>query len=215
MDLAHLIDHTLLKPYCTLAEVKEICNQAIEYQFAAVCIPPYYVKDASHLLNGANIKVATVVGFPMGYATTAAKVEEIKRAIDEGADELDAVVNLCAAKNGTWNYIKNELESLTTACHMMGKVLKAIIETGALDKSELLKLAELCVSAEVDYVKTSTGFNAPGASLEAVTLLRSVLPKEIKIKASGGIKDRHFAEQLVQAGANRIGTSSGIQIIKG
>ena len=132
MDLAHLIDHTLLKPYCTLSEVKEICNQAIEYQFAAVCIPPYYVKDASHLLNGANIKVATVVGFPMGYATTAAKVEEIKRCIDEGADELDAVVNLCAAKNGTWNYIKNELESLTTACHMRGKVLKAIIETGAM-----------------------------------------------------------------------------------
>ena len=215
MDLAHLIDHTLLKPYCTLAEVKEVCEQAIEHRFAAVCIPPYYVKDAYNILQHEDIKVATVIGFPMGYAAIAAKVEEIKRAIDEGVDELDVVVNLCAVKNGNWNYVKNELESLTTACHMRGKTIKAIIETGALDHKELLKLAEICAAAEVDFVKTSTGFNAPGASVEAVSMLRNALPKEVKIKASGGIKDRQFAEQLVQAGANRLGSSASIQVISG
>ena len=215
MDLARLIDHTLLKPYCTLTDVEEVCKQAIENQFAAVCLPPYYVKDASQLLNNAPIKVATVIGFPMGYSTIAAKVEEIKRAVDEGADELDIVINLCAVKNANWNYVKSEIESLTTACHMKGKAIKAIIETGALSSDELLKFAEICTRAGVDFVKTSTGFNAPGASVEIVSRLRAALPKKVKIKASGGIKDRHFAEQLVNAGADRLGSSSGVQIVRG
>ncbi len=215
MDLAHLIDHTLLKPYCTLNEVEDVCKQAIEHQFAAVCIPPYYVKDASGFLEQTKVKVATVVGFPTGYSAIAAKIEEIKRAIDEGVDELDVVINLCAVKNAHWNYVKNELESLTTACHMRGKTIKAIIETGALTSEELLKVAGICAAAEVDFVKTSTGFNAPGASVEVVSALRAALPKGMKIKASGGIKDKQFAEQLVGAGANRLGSSSSVQIIGG
>lgn len=213
MDLAHLIDHTLLKPFCTTKDIEGLCKQAIEHQFAAVCIPPYYVKASKGFLENEKVKVATVIGFPTGYSAIAAKVEEIKRAIDEGVDELDVVINLCAVKNAHWNYVKNELESLTTACHMRGKIIKAIIETGILTHDELLKTAELCAAAEVDYVKTSTGFNGPGTTVEVISILRATLPNDIKIKASGGIKDRHFAEQLVGAGANRLGSSSGVQII--
>ena len=213
MDLAHLIDHTILKPYCTLNEVEEVCKQAIEHQFAAVCIPPYYVKDAAAFLNEAEAKVATVIGFPSGYSAIAAKIEEIKRAIDEGADELDVVINLCAVKNAHWNYVKSELESLTTACHMRGKTIKAIIESGALTGEEMLKVVGICADSDVDFVKTSTGFNAPGASVEIVAQLRNALPDKVKIKASGGIRDRQFAEQLVEAGANRLGSSSSVQII--
>ncbi|HHM20379.1 MAG TPA: deoxyribose-phosphate aldolase [Bacteroidetes bacterium] len=215
MDLARLIDHTLLKPYCTLADVEEVCREAAEYRFAAVCLPPYYVKDACKLLEGHPVKVATVIGFPMGYSAVAAKVEEIKRAVDEGADELDAVINLCAVKNGKWNYVKSEIESLSTACHMKGRLIKTIIESGVLNEDELVKIAEICAGAGVDYVKTSTGINAPGASVEVVAKLRELLPQEIKIKASGGIRDRAFAEQLVGAGASRLGSSSGIQIVSG
>ena len=213
MNLAHLIDHTLLKPYCTLTDIEEVCKQAMEHRFAAVCIPPYYVKYATELLSGSEVKIATVIGFPTGYSATASKVEEIKRAIDEGVDELDVVINLCAVKNAHWNYVKNEVSSLTTACHMRGKTIKTIIETGILTNDELLKVAEICADAEVDFVKTSTGFNVLGASVEAVSILRTALPKRVKIKASGGIKDRSFAEELIEAGTSRLGSSSSIQII--
>ncbi len=215
MDLAHLIDHTLLSPICTLTDVERICNEAIEYGFAAVCIPPFYVKDARGFLKNSKVKVATVIGFPTGYSSTAAKVEEIKRAIDEEIDELDAVINLCAVKNGNWNFVRNELESLTTACHMRGKKIKIIIETGVLSQAEILKIAEICVPVGVDFVKSSTGFNGPGVSAEVISLLRNSLPASIKIKASGGIRDRQFAEILVQAGADRLGCSASIQIVNG
>ena len=215
MDLARLIDHTLLKPYCTLEEVKTICQQAIEHRFAAVCIPPFYVKDAAHVLEGKGVKTASVVGFPMGYSAVAAKVEEIKRAIDEGVDELDVVVNLCAVKSGNWNFVRNELESLTTACHMRGKTVKAIIETGVLTDGELLKMCDACAEFGVDFVKTSTGFNGQGVTPEVVSLLRQKLPEKIKIEASGGIRDRQFAEQLIGAAADRIGSSTGVAIVSG
>jgi deoxyribose-phosphate aldolase len=151
----------------------------------------------------------------LGYSATAAKVAEIKKAIDQGADELDVVVNLSAVKNGAWNYIKNEMQSLTTACHMKGKVIKAIVETGVLTDDELKKIADLCAKCEVDFVKTSTGFNGTGATIEAVSTLRELLPSSIKIKASGGIRDRAFAEELIKAGADRLGCSASIQIVSG
>ncbi len=216
MDLAHLIDHTLLSPYCTLTDIEELCKQAALNQFAAVCIPPYYVKAAQGFLENQKVKIASVIGFPTGFSAIAAKVEEIKRAIDEGVDELDTVINFCAVKNGHWNYVKNEIESLTTACHMRGKTIKVIIETGILTHDELLRIAGICAGAEVDFVKTSTGFNTPvGASVEVVAQLRAALPSDVKIKASGGIRDRFFAEQLVGAGANRLGSSAGVQIVAG
>ncbi len=215
MDLAHFIDHTLLKPDCTLSEIKQLCEEALQHQFAAVCIPPYYVKDAYNILEKSEVKVSTVIGFPMGYASTPSKVEEIKRAIDEGADEMDAVINICAVRNQNWNFIRNEMESLATACHMRGKILKVILETGLLSEAEIIKLCEVAADAQADYVKTSTGYLGQGATVEVVQLMRKVLPAVIKIKASGGIRDRQFAEQLVAAGANRLGSSSGIAILAG
>ncbi len=215
MDLAHLIDHTLLKPTCTFSDVEKTCREAIEHNFAAVCLPPYYVKNAKSLLQDSTVKVATVIGYPSGYATTAAKVEEIKRAVDEEVDELDVVVNLCAVKNGNWNYVKNEMESLTTACHMRGKIIKTIIGAGLLTNEELLKIAEICASVGVDFVNTSTGIEGQGASVEVVSLLRKNLPAKMKIKALGGIQDKQFAEMLIQAGADRLGCSASIQIIAG
>jgi len=215
MDLAQLIDHTLLKPTCTSADVEQICNEALKHKFAAVCLPPFYVKDAHHILENSTTKVAVVVGFPNGYSAIAAKVEEIKRAIDEEVDELDVVINFCALKNGNWNYVRSEIDSLTTACHMRGKVIKVIVEAGSLTKEELLKVAAICEAAGVDFVKTSTGVNGPGASVEMVELLRSALPKSIKIKASGGIRDRKFAEELVNAGADRLGCSASLAIVGG
>lgn len=214
MEIAHLIDHTILKPDCHVSDVKRVCEEAMEHNFAAVCVPPFYVKDAGSLLVDSGVKIATVAGFPFGYQPSASKVETIKRAIEEGASELDVVINLCALKNGNWNYISNELESLTMACHMRGKLVKVILETGLLSQEEVLKVCEICAKLEVDFVKTSTGFNGQGATIEAVQLLRSALPTSIKVKASGGIRERAFAEQLIEAGAARIGTSSGVQIVK-
>jgi deoxyribose-phosphate aldolase len=213
MDLASIIDHTILRQDCVFNDIKNICEEALKFGFAAVCIPPFYVKDAVRLLENSDVNVATVVAFPMGYAPVASKVEEIKRAIDEGTDEVDAVINLCAVKNNNWNFVRNEIESMTTASHMRGKIIKLILETGLLEQPEILKLCDICKELEVDFVKTSTGFQGQGASVEVVSLLRANLPKTIKIKASGGIRDRQFAEQLVQAGADRIGTSSGVAIV--
>jgi deoxyribose-phosphate aldolase len=213
MDLAQIINHTILKPGCVQADIERLCQEAVQYTFGAVCLPPFFVRNAVRQLVNHPVILSTVVGFPMGYSTTSAKVEEIKRAIDEGATEFDAVVNLCAVKNGNWNYVRNEAESLTTACHMRGKIIKLIIETSLLDEGEIRKLCEICAEVKVDYVKTSTGFNGPGATMEAVQLLRKYLPIEIKITASGGTWDRQYARQLVEAGANRLGCSSGIAIV--
>ncbi len=209
-----MIDHTILKPGCTIAEVKQVCEEAMTHGFAAVCVPPYYVKDAVHMLGDSPVKVATVAGFPFGYAAIFAKMEEIKRSLEEGADEIDAVINLCAVKNGAWNYVRSEMEAFSTACHMKGKIVKIILETGMMTEPELVKLCEISKEIKVDFVKTSTGFNGEGATVEAVKFLRKHLPKSIKIKASGGIRERAFAEALVQAGAERIGTSSGVLIIQ-
>ena len=215
MDLAQFIDHTILKPDCTLTDIETLCSEAVEHCFVAVCVPPYYVKHAVGHLEDTNVKVATVAGFPLGYSPSSSKVETIKRALEEGADEIDVVINLCALKNGNWNYVRNELESMTNACHMRGKIIKVIIETGLLTRDEIVKVCEICASLKVDFVKTSTGFNGPGASVEAVALMRAMLPAKIKIKAAGGIRDRHFAEQLINAGANRLGCSSGTKLVAG
>lgn len=215
MDIASRIDHTILKADTSKEEVKQKCDEALRYGFAAVCIPPYFVPDAAKWLEEKPVKVATVVGFPMGYSAVSAKVEEIKRAITDGADELDAVVNIAALKNANWKFLRNEIESLTTVCHMKGKTLKLILETGLLTEDEIRKVCELCTEAEVDFVKTSTGFNGSGASVEVVRLLRSLLPEGIQIKASGGIRDLSFATQLIEAGASRIGTSAGVAIATG
>jgi len=213
MNLASRIDHTLLKADTSEREVKKLCAEAKEFGFAAVCIPPYFVRKCKLWLTDSNVKVATVVGFPLGYAHTPAKVEEARRAIDEGADEIDMVINIIALKAGDWNYLKNELTSAATIVQLRGGKLKIILETGLLTESEIIKACELCKEMSVDFVKTSTGFTKPGATIEAVKLLRANLPKSIKIKASGGIRDKEFALQLIEAGADRIGSSAGVSLI--
>ncbi|MBI1225204.1 MAG: deoxyribose-phosphate aldolase [Bacteroidetes bacterium] len=213
MDLARFIDATILKPDTTLADIKKLCEDAKTYDFSAVCVPPFFVKDAVKALEGTRVTICTVVGFPMGYSATPAKVEEIKKAIDEGATELDCVINICAVKSKQWNYVRNEIDSMAMACQMRGKTIKLILETGLLTDAEITKLCEMAAEVKVNFVKTSTGINGKGASVKIIESLRKKLPTSIKIKASGGIRDRKLAEELVAAGADRIGTSSGADIV--
>lgn len=213
-NLAPYFDHTTLKPDTTVAQIGQLCNEAQEHNFASVCVPPFFVKKAVQLLKDSKVKVATVIGFPMGYSTTAAKVEEIKRAIDEGAREVDVVVNICAVKSGEWNYVRHDIERMIAATHLKGKVIKVILETGLMEDKEIEKLAEICNELSPDYVKTSTGFNGTGASVEMVSRLRSLMDKKIKLKASGGIRDRATSEAMIAAGANRLGSSSSVLIVK-
>jgi deoxyribose-phosphate aldolase len=213
-NLAPYFDHTTLKPDTTVAQIGQLCSDAQDCGFASVCVPPFFVKKAVQLLKDSKVKVGTVIGFPMGYSTTAAKVEEIKRAIDEGAREVDVVVNICAVKSGEWNYVRHDIERMIAATHLKGKVIKVILETGLMEDKEIDKLGEICNELGPDYVKTSTGFNGSGASVEIVSRLRSLLDKKIKLKASGGIRDRATAEAMIAAGANRLGSSSSVLIVK-
>ncbi|MEM6377748.1 MAG: deoxyribose-phosphate aldolase [Bacteroidota bacterium] len=216
MTISSYIDHTILKVDCTEADVKRLCQEAVDFQFAAVCIPPYFIQCAAQTLQklGAKVKIATVIGFPMGYSSTPAKIEEIKRAIDDGADEVDAVINICAVKNKSWNYVYNEIDSMTTAAHLKGKRIKIILETGLLNEEEIEKLAEILLKIKPDFAKTSTGFNGTGAELEKVLFLQKLLQKNIAIKASGGIRSLEMTNAFIEAGATRIGTSSGIKIVQ-
>ncbi len=207
------IEQTILKVDTTTSDIKDVCKRAVSYGFFGVCVPPYYVKIAKNELKDSNIKVITVIGFPMGYSTTSAKVEEAKRAIDEGADELDMVMNIAAFKSEDYNYVKNDIQSLATIVRMKNRKLKVIIETGVLTNKEIQKACEICVEEQVDFVKTSTGFNGKGASESLVSLMVKSLPSSIQVKASGGIKEKRSAESLVNAGATRIGTSSGDKLI--
>jgi deoxyribose-phosphate aldolase len=215
MNLSGYIDHTLLRPDCTTEDIEQLCREAQQHHFAAVCVPPFHVKQAANLCENSTVAVATVVGFPMGYASTPSKIEEIKRAIDEGASEIDAVINICAVKSGNWNHVTNDIDSLTTATHLKGKQIKIILETALLTQEEIERVVGICLDKEVEYLKTSTGFNGGGATLEVVELLRRLADGRAKIKASGGIRSRWEAEQFIKAGADRIGTSSGVAIIGG
>ncbi len=214
MEIAPLIDHTILKPDTSPEEIKVLCQEAQQLGFAAVCVPPYYVSDAAALLENSPVLVSTVIGFPHGYSSTAAKVEEIKRALDDGAREIDVMINLCALRKGAWNFLRNDIESMTRAAHLKGKTIKVILETGLLNEAEIQQLCQLCAEIEVDFVKTSTGFNGPGATVETVQMLRRFLPPAVKIKASGGIRTLEQARALVEAGAQRIGCSRSVELVR-
>ena len=215
MKLSNLIDHTVLKNVTTIADIDRICNEALEYRFAAVCVPPYYVQDAKKLLAGSPVKVATVIGFPFGYHHYKTKLEEARLAIDEGADELDMVMNLAAFKSNDLAYVETEAEQVSRLTSEGEKTLKVIIESGVLSEEEIIKCCELYKHYPVQFLKTSTGYADKGASVEAVRLMRQHLPEEIQIKASGGIKTAEFAQQLVEAGATRLGCSASVAIVKG
>ena len=215
MNLASHIDHTLLKPSILTAEVEKLCNEAYEYGFAAVCVPPPFIKRAKTILQPTNIKVATVIGFPFGYSVIEAKLAETVMAIVDGADELDMVINLTALKNGDWSYLEREVGHVLDIVHQHKKVLKVIIESGILTPDEIIKCCGLYAKAGVDFVKTSTGYAEKGASVEDVQLIRSHLPSSIRVKASGGIRTYEFAQSLIAAGADRLGCSASVAIVSG
>ncbi|MEM0993234.1 MAG: deoxyribose-phosphate aldolase [Bacteroidota bacterium] len=212
MQLAPFIDHTLLKADANIQDIDTLCQEAIAHNFYAVCVPPYHVEASTKLLKKSTVKIATVIGFPMGYSAVPAKVEEIKRAIQKGADEIDAVINVAAVKSADWKYVSNEINSIYTAVNMRRKVLKLILETALLSHTEIAQVCAICSEIGVDFVKNATGFNGKGADVETIQFLRTALPDRIKIKASAGIRTAEFAQQLIDAGADRIGTSSGVAI---
>jgi deoxyribose-phosphate aldolase len=213
MQLAPFIDHTTLKNVTTIAEVSRICDEALHYRFAAVCIPPYYVQDAKKLLSGSAVKLATVVGFPFGYHHYKTKTEEARLALEEGADELDLVMNLAAFRSNDLAYIETEVEQISALTQSTEKTLKVIIESGVLTDEEIIKCCHLYQHFPVQFLKTSTGYAEKGASVEAVRLMRQHLPGTIQIKASGGIKTAKFARQLIEAGATRLGCSASVAIV--
>jgi deoxyribose-phosphate aldolase len=213
MNIASYIDHTILKPTTSPADVKKLCSEAVEYGFAAVCVPPPFVRTSKAALAGSGVKVATVAGFPFGYSVALAKLAEVQQAIKDGADELDVVINLAALKSGSWSYLESEIELLAEPVHAGGKLIKVIIESGILTDEEIIRCCDIYAKAGVDFVKTSTGYAEKGATLEAVQLMRANLPSGIKIKASGGIKTYSFATQLISAGADRLGCSASVAIV--
>lgn len=186
----------------------------MEYGFAAVCIPPTFVSAASSELRGrAGVKVATVIGFPFGYSVAEAKLAEVERALADGADELDVVINLIALKDGDWALLDKEMRLLTASIHAGGKIVKVIIESGVLTDEEIIRCCEVYSRVGVDFLKTSTGYAEKGATVEAVRLMRAHLPAGVRIKASGGIRTAALAQQLIDAGADRLGCSSSVQIV--
>lgn len=213
MNIASKIEHTILKADTNNEEVERICHEAKVNGFAGVCVAPYFVKKATTLLENSGCLVVTVVGFPLGFSTTPAKVEETRKAIDEGADEIDMVINIAALKNKDFNSVENDIQSVVTLSHLKSKKVKVIIETALLTLEEKIKACEICAKVGVDFVKTSTGFASSGAEVEDIKLMRKNLPEAIKIKASGGIKTKEQAEALVKAGADRLGTSSSLNLI--
>ena len=210
MELNKYIDHTNLKNTATLKDIEKLCNEAIKYKFASVCIYPYYIPLAKKLLKGTNVEVCTVVGFPTGESTKEVKVYEAIDAVDKGADEIDMVINISALKNKDYDYVKEEIEEIRDAID--GKVLKVIIETCLLTEKEIIKMTEICNETYVNFIKTGTGYNGK-VKLKDVELINKHKNDVLEIKASGGIRDIHTMEDMINAGATRIGTSSGVEIM--
>lgn len=214
MNIASYIDHTILKPTTSLPEVEQLCREAVEYEFAAVCVPPPFVKRVKAILAPTPVKIATVIGFPFGYSATEAKIAETVLAMVDGADELDVVVNLIALRMKDWEFLEKEVKLLSEIIHNKNKVFKLIVESGILSTEELGTCCGMFGPLGIDYMKTSTGYAEKGASVEAVQLMRRQLPSTVKIKASGGIRTYDFAKELVAAGANRLGCSASVAIVK-
>ncbi|GAB2621388.1 deoxyribose-phosphate aldolase [Belliella aquatica] len=206
------IEQTILKPLTVDSDIENLVNEAKIHGFVGICVPPFWVKKAKREIGEAPIQLVTVIGFPLGYNMTETKVSETELAIKEGADEIDVVWSLTAFKAGL-NWPKIELAKLATLCHQHERILKVIIETAYLSDEEIVQACEICRDAGVDYVKTSTGFAPEGAKVEHIALMRANLPSNVGIKASGGIKTFAQAKALIEAGADRIGTSSGVQIV--
>lgn len=214
-DLAKYLEHTVLKPDTVLADVRTACATAMEYQLASVFVPPLYMRDARRLLGeDARIRLGTVVGYPMGYSAIAAKSEEIKRAIDEGADHIDAVINIAAVKNAAWNHVEHDIDSLARSVQMRGKVIRLVLECGLLTEDETRQLCAFAEQYRIKWLSTGTGFHGYPATVDMVKRLRALAPAEMQIKAAGGIRTAADVRNLIEAGAMLIGTSSSTDIMR-
>lgn len=213
-NLAQMIDHTLLKANATKDEIITLANEAKEYKFASVCVNPTWVHTVAGILKGTNVKVCTVIGFPLGASTPETKAFETKNTIENGATEVDMVINVGALKDKNDELVEKDIKAVVEAAK--GKALtKVIIETSLLSEEEKVRACQLAVRAGADFVKTSTGFSTGGATLDDIALMRKTVGPNIGVKASGGVRDRETALAMVEAGATRIGASAGISIVKG
>lgn len=212
-DIAARIDHTLLKPTATSDEVRELCREAREHQFASVCINPAFVALAAELLRGSPVKVCTVVGFPLGATTSFTKEAETREAVANGADEIDMVINIGALKNGEDHLVEEDMRAVVRAAS--GRVTKAIFETALLSDDEVIRACRMAKRAGLDYVKTSTGFGPGGATVHHVSLMRQTVGRSMGVKASGGVRDLEGAREMIKAGATRIGASASVKIVMG
>lgn len=214
MDIKEIlkhVDHTQLKAFATWEDIKKLCDEAIEYNTASVCIPPSYIKRVKKEY-GDKIKICTVVGFPLGYHDTLVKVKETEKALLDGADEIDMVINIGDVKNSEYKKVEEEIATLK---HLVGKkILKVIVETCYLSKEEKIAMCKAVTKAKADYIKTSTGFGTSGANMEDIKLFRENIGENVKIKAAGGVKSIEDMENFIEAGCDRIGTSSAISLIK-
>lgn len=213
MKLNKFIDHTLLKPTATSEDIIRLCEEAIEHQFFSVCVNSCYVKLAKKQLKNSDVKVCSVIGFPLGAMSTKAKVFEAKQAVKDGASEIDMVLNIGALKNDAYKKVKKEIKSVKKA--LSKQVLKVILETCCLTDQEIKMASKLAIVAGADFIKTSTGFGTGGATIAHVILMKQVAENNAKVKASGGIRDTETALAFIEAGADRLGTSSGIAIVSG
>jgi len=207
------IDHTLLKANVTNEEIEKLCEEAITYNFKSVMVNPNYIQRCKQLLKGTEIKIGTVIGFPLGQNTVEVKVFEILDALEKGVDEIDYVLNISEVKNQNFAYIEEEMEMIVNLCREKQIISKVIIETCYLTESEKIKVLEIIKQIKPDFVKTSTGFGTGGAEIEDVKLMKRIVGETVKVKASGGIRDLIRFEEMIKAGATRIGTSSGVKII--
>ena len=214
-ELARLIDHTMLKPDAMPAEIEQLCDEAIHYHFASVCVNPSYVPLAAAKLAETEVAVCTVVGFPLGATTTTAKICEAEQALKDGATELDMVLRIGALKAGQRTIVRDDIAAVADAVHEGGGLVKVIIETALLTEEEKALACELAREADADYVKTSTGFASAGARVDDVRLMRETVGPQMGVKAAGGIHSYEEAAAMVNAGASRLGASAGIQIIEG
>lgn len=210
--LANMIDHTNLKPDATLHDIEKLCNEAKEYGFASVCVNPSNVRFASELLKDENINVCTVVGFPLGANTSKIKFFETKDAVESGASEIDMVINIGTLKSGLDDNVKEDINGVVVAAD--GNIVKVIIETGLLTDEEIVRACEIVKESGADFIKTSTGITYSGAKVEDIKLIKKTVGSSLNIKASGGISDLKTVFDMIDAGATRIGTSSGVKIIE-
>lgn len=210
-NIPQMIDHTLLKPEAKREELKNLCREAIEYKFKAVCVNPYHVAYCKDLLKESEVRVATVIGFPLGANTKEVKAFETKDAILNGADEIDMVINIGALKDKDYDLVRDDIKAVVDAAKDKA-IVKVIIETCLLNEEEKKMACQLAMEADADFVKTSTGFSTGGATLEDVALMKSVVGDRLEVKASGGVRDISTAKAMIDAGATRLGTSSGVKI---